>query len=151
MTAPQAVRQWLAEQRAGAGKQPPADGAAVAGAPAGCVAVIPAEKPEADTRPLRERMPTIAAIFAELRQAWGQEQTDRLVKRMAAGHAVGYCAEVDKAGKVHEFGRVREGRRAVMAPDAGLQWVDAAGRAVDPMADALRRGALPAVGPHKVR
>ena len=115
MSAPPTVRQWLADRRATAYKQPPARGWAPASAQD--PATQAGQEPQADTRPLRERMPQTAELFAWLRQAWGQEQTDRLVRRMARGEPVGYCAEVDEAGRLHEFGRSPQGARAVIARD----------------------------------
>lgn len=125
MTAPADVRNRLAAVRAGI-EQPPAKGTGGAAAPTGQTAV---SKP----KPLRERMPVAAAIFDELRQAWGQEQTDRLLRRMAAGHPVGYVAEIGADGRLHEFGRSREGREARLDVVDGvpvLRYVDRHGREV---------------------
>lgn len=125
MTAPADVRQRLAAVRAGI-EQPPAEGAAVAAALTGQAAV---SKP----KPLRERMPTAAWLFDELRKAWGQEQTDRLLRKAAAGHPVAYVAEIGADGRLHEFGRSREGREARLDVVDGvpvLRYVDRHGREV---------------------
>jgi hypothetical protein len=125
------VRQWLAEQRASV-EQPPAEGTGPASAPTGQAA---AHRP----KPLRERMPIAAAFFAELRQAWGQEQTDRWLRKAVAGHPVGYFAEIGADGALHEFGRTREGHgaRVVAMADGGrsVVMVDRQGREVPAVAD----------------
>jgi hypothetical protein len=122
LTAPADVRQRLAELRARI-EQPPSEGTGAAGSPTGHAA-------EHRQKPLRERMPIAAAFFAELRQAWGQEQTDRWLRKAAAGQPVGYFAEIGADGRLHEFGRTRDGRRAtlVMRGDGARELVLVDGR-----------------------
>ena len=61
---------------------------------------------------LRATMPETAALVDALRQVWGAERTDELLRTARRGWAVFYAAELGADGVLREWGWAPSGRRA---------------------------------------
>lgn len=66
----------------------------------------------AETGGMRAAMPQCAAMVDGLRQDFGGEVIDALLRRAQRGAAVVYLAELADDGTVREWGRAPSGRRA---------------------------------------
>jgi hypothetical protein len=96
---------------------------------------------------LREAMPQCAAIVDELRQVFGREAIDRLLRAAGRGAPVLYLAELGADGELRQWGRAPSGRVAVCGGDGGVRMVRRAGPGAGGVAD--QRGMHGAHGEHR--